>query len=445
MIAQVFKIDLKKSPVRTVVKHAQYIMLASKLGDSIVDATIRNDLKGYKIYPRNWQVDKTAEEIEKIVNDPMTMLAGESNINPNPAGTKKTVVTMYSIPKSMKSKSSILKDAYSLQYVQEITMHHNKPDVVIWEGWSTWNFHNRNMLKGFGSIPGYPSDADNNFPLPHQVYKAKRLREKKRKKQLANPTPRITIPTYVPQDNSSMPHGELDIYPEKEKLAEDTNTGLSRWVVTTYGKGDEVVTTDVTVDAQGDVKKVNSIVVSSNNDNNAIEIDGNDNNAKPTIRVKVAGNYREDFFYAYKAVQTTYGQMPAIAKLRIPSDSNIMVSKFETKARSNKALVEAIWEFELSHGAITYTDYHRSAVSCVYQNKSITYIVGEWVELDRIDEVGMVEMSDERDACAPGIHWCFSQEDALRFHFMPVDHITNADIFEDPEETIIPKGKEELY
>ena len=429
---------------KNIVKHFQYTALHTTWGDSIVDTVIREALSDYTIYYRGWDSELTNEEIAKIRADPMTMCHTEGQINSNQAGTKKTVVDLYTIPEKLYSGrstmfSKIMQDAQHLQYVREIDIN-NGVETITWEGWSTDKFNQRNMEKGWGRLVGFPSDMQQQYPLP-RILPRRRLRRFNNGALIAAPAaPAAPVTPYEPNDEVESDHGELDLYEQKEKLGDDTRDCVrfiacpTRWLVTTYGKGDEVKT-DVTVDENGDVARVNSITVA--NDNNAIFIDnGDDDEAIPVVEVMIADEYRDDFFFAYKAVANAATGMPAIAKLRIPSNATIMGTRFETKMRCNRALVEQIWEFELNNGVVSYTEPIGVASSCVYQKKSLEYTVGQWVELPRIDEIGMEHDRADRDACAPGIHWCFSQEDALRFHFVRVDCITNAEIFMDANQLI---------
>ena len=435
----------RKVMLGNVVKHVQYSLLASKLGDSIVDAQIRHTLRNYKVYEHGWDTDLSEKEKQFVRNDRWSLINGEGQINRSPDRSQKTVVTLYLIPQDV-ARHPIVKDAHHLQYVKKYIRvedgevgpgDDDDQYELVWEGWSTDKFNTRNMEKGFGVMPGFPRDVDQHYPIA--VRGVGFGFRRRRNNQMIRVDP-VAITPYETNDDRNTDHGELDLYPNKEKIGDDERgcvrfvPGATRWLVTTYGKGDEVKT-DVTVDDRGDVARVNSITVS--NDNNALVIDnGDEDEVTPVVKIKIADEYRDDFFFAYKAVANSETGWPAIAKLRIPANAAIMGTRFETKMRCNKALVEQIWEFELEDGVVRYTEPIGVARSCVYKKKSLTYTVGQWVELPQIDEIGMQHDKADRDACAPGIHWCFSQEDALRFHFVRVDCIANAEIFVDANQLV---------
>jgi len=455
------RLHRRKILVNNVVKHAQYSLLASKLGDVLVDYQIRRALRNYTVYERGWDDGLSQEEILSIRNDRWALFNGEGQINRSPDRSQKTFVTLYTIPREI-ARYPIIKDAYHLQYVRQyVRADPDSPDYktaesgpgdngdrysLIWEGWSTDKFNTRNMEKGFGVMAGFPRDVNQHYPI--MVRGIGIGFHRRNNNQLVRVDPVSLAEPYEPASLSE-PHGELDLYPNKEKVGDDDRDcvrfvlAATRWIVTTFGNGGGKTTTDVTVDDQGDVARVNSITVSSNDGSNELTIDRGDadESSKPTIKVKIADEYRDDYFFAYKAVVNSKTGWPAIAKLRIPTDATIMGSRFETKMRCNKALVEQIWEFELDNGVVKYTEPIGIAKSCVYKKKSLTYEVGQWVEMNRIDEThpapGQGLNNAERDACAPGIHWCFTQEDALRFHFVRIDCIANAEIFEDANQVKI--------
>lgn len=236
-----------------------------------------------------------------------------------------------------------------------------------------------------------------------------KLRRRARMRRV--PVESVTAPTIVHEYVSSCneQRGELDLYPEKQRL------GFNHYLVTTYGGGTETKT-EVKVDGDGNVVQTKSVKLQRRNSFDADLNFGSCDTPQVAMECDTCG----DHYFVYKALVTENG-MPCIAQLKITTKSQVIVTSFESKARTDDATVVSIYRFALNDGVLMYLEPVPSAYNFVYGAKRIEYIVGETYTS---------KLSDDTDeACATGIHFCFSQEDALSFHRIHLVEILNQDVF----------------
>ena len=282
--------------------------------------------------------------------------------------------------------------------------------------WTTDQLAFRYITKSYEEFKGlhirHPYSVKPNKRKLKAIAKEKAEREERlRIYKLENPE---IIREYIPIDislNPNRPHGILDIYPNKVR------TDFNRYLVTTYGNGTSTVT-DVSVDTSGNPVNINSIkLVRSNSMDEDLEYDSAEKQ-QITIKNKVFDDYPVTHYYVYKALEAEDG-FPCIAKLRIPIEAEVAVTKFETKARCSEATVMDIYLISVNDGIVKYTEKISHAYNFVYKGKRNTYIVGETYK-----EI-LSKEDDPSIACGTGIHFCFSQEDVLKFHRIHTEEIAN--------------------
>ena len=226
------------------------------------------------------------------------------------------------------------------------------------------------------------------------------------------------IEEYILRPDLTQQHGQIDIYPNKVRTAPNTYDVITKF-------GNTTSTTNVTVNKEGNIEKVNSQKISRNRSESLDGLDFEaESNDRSQVKIKINGEYPKDHYFGYKALVglNEYGHQTSlcIAKLKISINAKVAISAFETKARCNEATVVCIYAFSIDEGVVTYTEPLRSAQNFVFGGKVINYEVGKTYTEPNFNnnslDTNREFIHKDPSICEEGIHFCFSQEDALRFH-----------------------------
>lgn len=226
------------------------------------------------------------------------------------------------------------------------------------------------------------------------------------------------IEEYILRQDLTQQHGQIDIYPNKVRTAPNTYDVITKF-------GNTTSTTNVTVNKEGNIEKVNSQKISRNRSESLDGLDFEaESNERGQVKVKINREYPSDYYFGYKALVALneYGHPShlCIAKLKISIKAKVAISAFETKARCDEASVVCIYAFEVDDGVVTYTESLQCAQNFVFGNKVINYEVGKTYNEPNFKNDPLITNRDftymDPSICEAGIHFCFSQEDALRFH-----------------------------
>ena len=159
------------------------------------------------------------------------------------------------------------------------------------------------------------------------------------------------------------------------------------------------------------------------NNNEDVEMEWVINNNNK-LEVKTNGSkIPNKIIYGYKAVKSLNSE-PCIAKLQLLPESKVATAD-NKKMRTDKVKVLGIFKINIDEDKISYDIDNEitTATSSVHPSEFM-YNKGEIAYESNFDP-------DLSKVCVPGIHFVFSQEDALKFHKIDNKLISNYDALEE--------------